>query len=272
MAGGDAVPIALQEEYERDFGLPLHEGFGMTESLPTFMNLPHCTRRGSLGKPLRGVLARVVDSEGRQLPDGSIGELTFQAPGLTIGYWRNPEATAAAIHDGWLHTGDLAWRDADGFLWFAGRQKDIIVRGGSNIAPQEAEAVLYEHPAVAECAVVGAPDEFWGEIVIAFVVLRPGKLASAEDLIRYTKIKMAEYKCPAHVEFLEQLPKGPTNKVLRRELRERVRATQRLLDRCAACNPDCPGGNTAAKLKARLRWSLWSNYRKATKEGLRRVA
>src|SRR5262249_28047060 len=154
------------------------------------MNVPGRTRRGSMGMPLDGVQVRIVDAEGIEVADGTAGELTYQARGLTPGYWEAPQATADAIRYGWLYTGDLAGADTDGFLWFGGRKKDIITGGGSNIAPQEVEAVLYEHPAVAECAVVGAPDEFWGEIVAAFVVLRAGYTVTASELIRFSKSKI----------------------------------------------------------------------------------
>ena len=140
------------------------------------------------------------------------------------GYWQDAEATAGALHNGWFRTGDLAHRDDDGFYWFAGRKKEIIVRGGSNISPQEVEAVLYEHPAVEEVAVVGHPDAVWGEGVVAHVVLQAGQRLSGSELIAFARSRLADYKVPDTVVFQSELPKGPTGKLQRRVLREAHRA------------------------------------------------
>jgi long-chain acyl-CoA synthetase len=136
------------------------------------------------------------------------------------GYWRDPESTRAAFHDGWFRSGDLAVRDADGFYWFAGRKKEIIVRGGSNISPQEVEAALCEHPAVAEAGVVGEKDALWGEIVVAHVALCPGRRIDEQELIAFTRERLADYKVPASVVFHSELPKGTTGKIQRRALRD----------------------------------------------------
>src|SRR5262245_31573732 len=151
----------------------------MTEVLPYAMNPPYGEKRiGSVGKAGLGMTLRLIDESGRELPEGEPGEVLVQSDATMIGYWDDPENTAHAIRDGWLHTGDLAYKDAAGHYWFVGRSKDIIVRGGSNVSPLEVEAVLYQHPAVREVAVVGVPDPAWGEVVRAFVSLRPGQPAT----------------------------------------------------------------------------------------------
>ena len=158
ICGGDAVPIPLQQDYAATFGHPMVEGFGMTEGLPTLANHPDNNRPGSMGRPVGDVEIRAVD-----------GELWMRGSGIATGYWGHPP-----FEDGWLKTGDLVEIDPDGFVWFRGRKKEIIVRGGSNISPQEVEETLYKHPAVGEAGVIGEPNEYWGEVVLAFVALRPG--------------------------------------------------------------------------------------------------
>jgi long-chain acyl-CoA synthetase len=204
IAGGDTVPVSLQEEYAAVFGHPMVEGFGMTEGLPTLANHPDNNRPGSMGRPLGDVEVRVVD-----------GEMWMRGSGIATGYWGD-----APFEDGWLKTGDLVEMDPDGFVWFRGRKKEIIVRGGSNISPQEVEETLYRHPAVAEAGVIGEPDTYWGEVVLAFVALRPGHAISPEELVTFSQQHLAEYKCPQQVLFLPVLPKGPTGKVQRRALKE----------------------------------------------------
>ena len=180
------------------------EGFGMTEGLPLLANRPDANRFGSMGRPMGDVEVRTVD-----------GELWVRGSGVAIGYWGDKP-----FKDGWLQTGDLVDRDADGFVWFRGRRKEIIVRGGSNISPQEVEEMLYQHPAVAEAGVIGAPDNYWGEIVLAYIALREGHAVSGDELVAFARQHLAEYKCPARVLFLQSLPKGPTGKVQRRALKE----------------------------------------------------
>jgi long-chain acyl-CoA synthetase len=140
------------------------------------------------------------------------------------GYWQDPDATAAAMRNGWLHTGDLASRDADGYYWFAGRKKEIIIHGGSNVSPQEVEAVLYQHPAVEEAGVVGRPDPVWGEIVVAFVALRSGHSVAETELIAFARERLADYKTPEGIRFQAELPKSPSGKIQRRTLRDAERA------------------------------------------------
>jgi len=209
ICGGDTVPIPLQEEYASVFGHALVEGFGMTEGLPTLANrpaniLPGGNRPGSMGRPVGDVQTRIVD-----------GELWMRGSGIAVGYWGE-----APFEDGWLKTGDLVETDADGFVWFRGRKKEIIIRGGSNISPQEVEEILYRHPAVAEAGVIGEPDSYWGEVVLAYVALREGHDVSSDELIAFARQYMAQYKCPERVLFLPRLPKGATGKVQRRALKD----------------------------------------------------
>jgi long-chain acyl-CoA synthetase len=216
--GGDSVPPALQETFEAALG-PICEAYGMTEIAPASWNRPGDIRVGSIGRPGEGVAFRLLDSHGCDVKPGEVGEICIQGPHLMTGYWQDPDATAAALRDGWFHSGDLGRCDADGFYWFTGRKKEIIVRGGSNISPQEVEAVLYQHPAVREVGVVGRPDHLWGETVAAFVVLRSGHTTTEAELIAFARERLADYKTPESVIFRSELPKSPAGKIQRRALR-----------------------------------------------------
>ena len=220
LAGGDSVPVALQTQFQDACGLPLREGIGMTEACPILLNPPDGLRRGSLGVPMSGVEARVVDHDGEPTPDCEIGELVVRSPFNFVGYWNNPEETAAALRHGWLHTGDLVKRDADGYFWFQGRKKQIIVRESYNVAPQEVEEILYRHPAVFEAGVFGLPDPVSGEKVIATVSLRPGNQVDETELREFTRRHLNDLKVPERIHFLAELPKGLSGKVDRRVLKE----------------------------------------------------
>jgi long-chain acyl-CoA synthetase len=222
--GGDSVSPALQEAFERAMGRSVHEAYGGTEAAPLTYNRPGRVRVGSIGQAAEGVRIRLLDSEGRDVAPGEVGEICIQSAVLMIGYWNDPEATANAIRDGWFHTGDLARCDGDGYFWFAGRIKQIIIRGGSNISPQEVESVLLEHPLIREAAVIGRPDRVWGEIVVAYVVLQAGQSLTDEELIAFARTRMAAYKIPECVVFMEALPRTPTGKLDRRALREAEQA------------------------------------------------
>ena len=182
----------------------------------------HLERIGSVGVAQTPVRIRVADAQGRALPTGDVGEVLVKGDSVMAGYWRNPEATAAAIRDGWLFTGDVGCLDADGFLTLKDRSKDLIISGGSNIYPREVEEVLLTAPGVAEAAVVGAPDAEWGEVVVAFVVAAPGAAPSAEALDAHCLAQMARFKRPRRYEFVPELPKNNYGKVLKTALRERL--------------------------------------------------
>ncbi len=224
--GGDAVPATLQTRFRDAFGAPLREGYAMTESFPIAFNLEGKNRQGAMGSAFDGVEVRIEGLDGHELPNGEIGEVAVRSPGNCVRYWDNPEATAELMRGGWLHTGDLAYRDADNFLWFQGRLKQIIIRAGSNISPQEVEAALYHHPGVAEVGVVGQPDPLYGEQVVAFAVLKEGSALTAEELRDYAREHLADYKVPERILFVDMLPKGPTGKVDRRTLKESLTASQ----------------------------------------------
>jgi long-chain acyl-CoA synthetase len=219
LAGGDTVPVSLQERFRSLFGVSIRELYGMTETVPVTSNREGFLREGSVGRALDIVETRVADLSGGVLADGHVGELQVQSPANCVGYWDDPEATAATFDGGWLRTGDLVRRDGDRFYWFAGRVKQIIIRGGSNISPQEVEEALYSHPAVLEAGVVGLPDPIHGEKVIAFVALREGLALEETELREFVRNRIADYKTPERILFVPVLPKGLTGKVQRRELK-----------------------------------------------------
>jgi long-chain acyl-CoA synthetase len=232
ISGGDTVPLTLQERFQEFFGFRVRELFGMTETVPVTCIQEGAPRAGSMGPALDIIDTRVVDAEGDAIGDGQVGELQVQSPANCVGYWDNPEATASTFLNGWLRTGDLVRRDADGFYWFAGRVKQIIVRGGSNISPQEVEEALYLHPAVLEAGAVGAPDTLYGERVVAFVVVRSGQAVDEEALRQFARQRLADYKVPERIMFLQELPKGPSGKVQRRTLKEMLAASQAAVAAC----------------------------------------
>jgi long-chain acyl-CoA synthetase len=224
-AGGDTVPASLQERFRNLFGVSVRELFGMTESAPVTCIREGALRVGSVGPAVDPVDTRVADQAGRVVADGQVGELQVQSPANCAGYWDDPNSTAATFDDGWLRTGDLVRRDGSGFFWFEGRVKQIIVRGGSNISPQEVEEALYHHPAVLEAGVIGMPDPVHGEKVIACVALRDGLTAGEQELRDLVRSRIADYKVPERIVFLPVLPKGLTGKVQRRALKDLVIAS-----------------------------------------------
>jgi acyl-CoA synthetase (AMP-forming)/AMP-acid ligase II len=181
-------------------------------------------RLASIGRPLPDVELAILDEQGQPLPPGQVGEIAVRTERLMRGYYGQEDATRATLQDGWLRTRDLGWMDEDGYVFLAGRQADLIIRGGENIAPEEVEAVLGAHPAVEEAAVFGVPDEEWGERVAAAVVLRPDSAATADELIEYARQRLASYKKPETIVFLDALPRNPLGKLLRRDLREQLAA------------------------------------------------
>jgi len=206
--------------FEAAFGCQVLEGYGLSETSPVAsFNHPERERKpGSIGTPIRGVQMRVVDKEDHEVPQGEVGEIVIRGPNVMKGYWHRREATAEAIRDGWFHTGDLARVDEDGYFCIVDRKKDLIIRGGYNVYPREIEEVLYEHPAVAEAAVIGVPHPELGEEVGAAVTLKPGAAVSAEELREHVRALVAAYKYPRHVWVVDELPKGPTGKILKREI------------------------------------------------------
>jgi long-chain acyl-CoA synthetase len=227
LCGGDYVQAELQGRFKAVFGVQLDEVCAMTELYYCVQPLRAGERRpGSIGRPMGDVRVEIRDGTGAPLPDGEVGEMVVRSAGLSLGYWNDLQSTAAAIRDGWLHTGDLGRRDADGYYWFEGRSKDVIIRAGSNIAPGEVEDVLCAHPAVAEAGVVGAADQEVGQAVWAYVALLPGATATRAELTEWARERIAAYKVPQRIIFADALPKGLTGKIDRKVLRAQAAAEQ----------------------------------------------
>jgi long-chain acyl-CoA synthetase len=226
VSGGAALPVEILHGFEDMFHCVILEGYGLSETSPVAsFNHPDQVRKpGSIGVPVVGVRMRVVDADGAEVPAGVVGEIAIAGHNIMKGYWRNPEATAEAMMKGegaggdWFRTGDLAKVDEDGYFYIVDRKKDLIIRGGFNVYPREVEEVLYEHPAVAEVAVVGIPHDELGEEIGAAVTLKADRTVTAEELIAFTRDRIAPYKYPRHIWMVPGLPKGPTGKILRREV------------------------------------------------------
>lgn len=228
VSGAAPLPAEVQSRFERATGVTLLEGYGLTEASPVTHTTPlrGLHKPGSIGIPVPDTDARIMDLEtgARVLPPGEIGELVLRGPQVMAGYWNRPEETARTLRDGWLYTGDIARMDDDGYFYIVDRKKEMLITGGLNVYPREVEEVLYAHPAVLEAALIGVPDAHWGEVGKAFVVLRPGARATADELLAYCRERLATYKVPAVIEFRDSLPKTLIGKVLRRALVEEERA------------------------------------------------
>lgn len=230
--GAAPIPLPLLKEGLERMRCNFVQSYGMTEAAGSFVMLcpadhadPDAARLRSAGRPTFDTEIRILDDVGADRPVGEIGEVAIRGSGVMKGYWRRPEATAEAIDaDGWLRTGDAGYVDADGFVYVADRVKDMIQSGAENIYPAEVESAIFGHPAVAEVAVVGVPDAKWGETVHAVVARRPGLDVTTDEIIAWARARIATYKAPRSVEFVDALPKNATGKILRREVRDRVRA------------------------------------------------
>lgn len=223
ISGGAPCPAPVLERFWEK-GVDFKIGYGLTEAGPnTFWLPPADVRRkpGSVGKPLFHIDVRVIDKDGHECAPDTAGELIIRGPHVTPGYFNNPQATASAIRDGWLHTGDLAIRDAEGYYTVVGRLKDMIISGGENIYPAEIESVMHAHPAVAEAALIGVPDEKWGEVGFAVVALKAGQPLVEAELLDFMRSRLAKYKIPKAVAFVDELPKTGPGKIDKRALTER---------------------------------------------------
>ena len=220
VSGGSAMPGEVLRAFEEKFGCKILEGYGLSETSPVAsFNHPDRERKvGSIGTPVEGVEMKVVDEDGNEVEQGEVGEIVIKGPNVMKGYWRKDDATAESIKDSWFYTGDMAKVDEEGYFFIVDRKKEMILRGGYNVYPREIEEVLYEHPAVAEAAVVGVKDDKMGEEVGAAVVLKKGEDVSADDLKQFVKDQVAGYKYPRKIWFVDELPKGPTGKILKREV------------------------------------------------------
>jgi long-chain acyl-CoA synthetase len=221
VSGGSAMPGEVLRAFEDKFGCKILEGYGLSETSPVAsFNHPDRERKvGSIGTPVAGVEMRVVDEDGNEVSQGEVGEIAIRGPNVMKGYWRKDDATAEVMDDdGWFRTGDMAKVDEDGYFFIVDRKKELIIRGGYNVYPREVEEALYGHPAVQEAAVVGVPDDRLGEEVGAAVVLKSGEDVSTDELREYVKGEVANYKYPRKIWLVDELPKGPTGKILKREV------------------------------------------------------
>jgi len=219
-----SAPLALEtwNRFKELFGFEIIEGWGLTEAgANNSVNpLEGLKKVGSIGLPMKGTEMRIFDDAGNVLPPGKEGEIVIRGPMLMKGYWNKPEETAEILRDGWLHTGDVGYVDEDGYFWITDRKKDLIIKAGENISPRVIEEVLFKHPKVSEAAVIGIKDDVYGENIKAFVVLRPGQTATAEEIIEYCQTKLTSFLVPKEVGFMKALPKSLVGKVLKKELRK----------------------------------------------------
>jgi fatty-acyl-CoA synthase len=221
ISGGAPAPIPVIEAI-RDVGVPFTEGFGMTETSPTCSMLDKhsvITKAGSIGKPLPFVDFRAVGEDGEDVAQGEVGELVVRGPNVFQGYWHNPEATEQALRDGWFFTGDMVTVDEDGFYTIVDRKKDMVITGGENVYSAEVEQILARHPAIQEVAVIGKPDDRWGEAVTAVAARKDGAELTEEEFIEWARQNMAHFKAPKYVEFMDELPRNATGKILKNKLR-----------------------------------------------------
>ena len=228
ISGGSAMPVEVMKKFEEAFDCIVLEGYGLSETSPVAsFNHPDRERKpGSIGIPVRGVEMKLVDDEGKDAAPGEVGEIAIHGENVMKGYWGREDATAESIRDGWFLSGDVAKVDEDGYFFIVDRKKDLIIRGGYNVYPREVEEALYEHEAVREVAVIGIPDDSMGEEVGAAVSLKPGASATEEELQAFAKERLAAYKYPRAVWLVEELPKGPTGKILRREVSQPEETSQ----------------------------------------------
>ena len=222
VVGGEPMPIPLIRIWAEK-GIPIRQGFGMTEFGPNLFSLNEqdaIRKIGSIGFPNTYVDTRIVDNDGNDVHDGDVGELWLRGPACTPGYWRNEKETKGAIQDGWFASGDLVRRDEEGYFYVIGRKKDMYISGGENVYPTEVEQVLRAHPHVQEATVVGVPDEKWGEVGRAFIVLKAECEIKSEDIYNHCLAQLAKFKIPRHITFLNELPKGDSGKILKKALRD----------------------------------------------------
>ncbi len=229
-SGGASLPGEVIRAFEEQFGCTILEGYGLTETAgaATFRNLDGAPKVGTVGQALPGFRIEVRDTDGNAVGDDTVGEIFISGPSVMKGYWNRPDATATTVRDGWLATGDLGSMDADGDVRIVDRMKDLIIRGGYNVYPREVEEVLYTHPDIVETAVIGVPDDHYGEEIAAVIALRPGAELDGDTLRAWCKQQLSAYKVPRIVAFVDALPKGATGKILKRAIdREALTAATR---------------------------------------------
>ncbi len=226
VSGSAPLPESVHRGFEKRFGAIIYEGYGLSEATTSVSGHRDgmTIKIGSVGKsnPESGIEVKIFDNNDQPLPPHERGEVVVRGPNVMMGYYNNPAATEDTIRNAWLHTGDIGYMDEDGYIYIVERKKDLIIRGGQNVYPRDAEEVLGNHPAVVECAVVGVPSERMGEEVKAYVALRPGFSVTADELIAYCQEYLANYKTPAYIEFIEALPRNTVGKINKRALREQA--------------------------------------------------
>ncbi len=220
-SGGASLPVQVLKDFEAKFNVPIMEGYGMSEGSPvvTFNHKHDVRKPGSIGKPVWGVEVKLVDDNGDEVPVGEKGELLYRGHNVMKGYYNKPEATAKTIQNGWLHSGDVATKDEDGYYYIVDRTKDMIIRGGLNVYPREVEEVMMKHDGVSMVAVIGVPDDKFGENIKAFVIMKEGQTSTEDEMKAWTKERIADYKYPRQIEFVATLPMSATGKILKKELR-----------------------------------------------------
>ena len=222
VSGGSALPVQVLEDFEKRFGVPILEGYGMSEGSPvvTFNHLEIGRKPGSVGTPVWGVEVKLVDDNDNEVPRGEKGELCYRGHNVMKGYYKRPEVNAEVLKGGWMHSGDVAIQDEDGFYFIVDRTKDMVIRGGLNVYPREVEETMMKHKAISLVAVIGVPDNQMGEEIKAYVVLKEGASATSEEIIAWTRDHIAAYKYPRLVEIVDALPMTATGKILKKELRK----------------------------------------------------
>jgi long-chain acyl-CoA synthetase len=221
LCGSAPVPVEVMKTYEGLFHCPVIEGYGLSESTcrATFNPVDERRKVGSIGLPI-GNEVKIFDDDDRELAPFEVGEIVLRGANLLKGYYKNEEATEKAFRSGWFHSNDLGYKDDEGFFYIVDRKSDMIIRGGENIYPREIDEALYQHPKVKDAATIGVPDDLYGEEVKSFIVLKAGEEATEEEIIAHCRARLADFKCPKSVAFVEDIPKGPTGKLLKKALRE----------------------------------------------------
>ncbi len=224
VSGGAALPNEVRLEFERLFNCEVREGYGLSETAPTATGYGEGEeyRPGSVGRAIPGVKVCIMDFNNHPLMPGQLGEICIQGPNVMKGYWKNDDATNEVISEGWFHSGDIGYMDEDGYVFITDRKKDLIIKGGENISPREIEEAIHEHPAVAECAVVGVPDPIFGENIWAVIVPKPGQTATEDEIKEHTARYVTKFKVPAEVIFTSYLPKNPVGKILKKDVRKQM--------------------------------------------------
>jgi len=222
ISGGAPLPAEVFNEFTRKFPFPLREGYGPTESSPvaTVNPIHGINKPGSIGKPIPNVELSIRDEAGRELPVGAIDEICIRGGNVMLGYWNQPEETAKVLRDGWLYTGDVGYRDADGYYFITDRKKDMLLVNGINVYPREIEEIIYQFPGVKEAAVIGLPDARRGEKPVAFVAAVEGQTLDERALLQFIRGKLADYKVPRKIVFMPALPRNATGKILKTALRQ----------------------------------------------------